>query len=105
MLSALIGVVLALGVGVAGHDAGVPPYWPVFRLAYDAMAAAYLAWLLVRATVEARPARRGTHMAFQKHACLISYWLRECRAGRCQARCIPLPACAAFAPGATPVDR
>lgn len=53
MLCALIGVVLALGVGVAGRAPGVPPWWPVFCLA---MAAAYLARLLVRSTVNARPA-------------------------------------------------
>ena len=39
------------------HDAGVPPWWPLFCLAYDATAALYLAGLLVRSTVTARPAR------------------------------------------------
>lgn len=39
------------------HDAGVPPWWPLFCLAYDATAALYLAWLLARSTVTARPAR------------------------------------------------
>jgi len=39
------------------HDAGVPPWWPLFCLTYDATAALYLAWLLARSTVTARPAR------------------------------------------------
>ena len=30
---------------------GVPPWWPTFCLAYDVVAAAYLAWLLLRAKV------------------------------------------------------
>lgn len=35
-------------------DAGVPAWWPVFCLAYDVMAALYLAVLLGRSTVPAR---------------------------------------------------
>jgi hypothetical protein len=38
-------------------DAGVPAWWPVFCLAYDATAALYLAFLLGRSTVPARSAR------------------------------------------------
>jgi hypothetical protein len=41
-------------------DTGVPPWWPVFCLAYDATAALYLAALLVRARV---PARLPAHLA------------------------------------------
>ncbi len=32
---------------------GVPPWWPAFCLAYDLVAAAYLAWLLSRSKVRA----------------------------------------------------
>ena len=41
-------------------DAGVPPWWPAFCLAYDAAAALYLAWRLGGAGLDARLARRGT---------------------------------------------
>lgn len=34
---------------------GVPAWWPPFCLAYDVAAAAYLAWLLKRARVQAGP--------------------------------------------------
>jgi hypothetical protein len=56
-------------VALAGHgvydfvharfiqDAGVPPWWPEFCLAYDATAALYLAMLLMRSTVPVRPRR------------------------------------------------
>jgi len=32
---------------------GVPPWWPIFCFAYDVVAAAYLAWLLLRSKVRA----------------------------------------------------
>src|SRR5213080_1573834 len=35
-------------------DPGVPSWWPMFCLAYDIVAAAYLAWLLVGSKVPAR---------------------------------------------------
>lgn len=35
---------------------GVPAWWPMFCIGYDEVAAAYLAWLLLRRTVPARPA-------------------------------------------------
>jgi hypothetical protein len=41
---------------VHGHlieNPGVPPWWPHFCLAYDVVAAAYLAWLLLRSKVHA----------------------------------------------------
>jgi hypothetical protein len=41
---------------VHGHlieNPGVPPWWPHFCLAYDVVAAAYLAWLLLRSKVRA----------------------------------------------------
>jgi hypothetical protein len=41
---------------VHGHlieNPGVPPWWPLFCLAYDVVAAAYLAWLLLRSKVHA----------------------------------------------------
>ena len=37
----------------------VPAWWPSFCLAYDVVAAAYLAWLLSRSTI--RAARPGSH--------------------------------------------
>jgi hypothetical protein len=37
-------------------NAGVPAWWPPFCFAYDVMAAAYLAWLLVSKQVAARAA-------------------------------------------------
>ena len=37
---------------------GVPVWWPEFCLAYDVMAAAYLAWLLVREKVVSRSNNR-----------------------------------------------
>lgn len=41
---------------VHGHlidNPGVPVWWPMFCLAYDVVAAAYLAWLLLRSRVHA----------------------------------------------------
>ncbi len=41
---------------VHGHlieNPGVPAWWPFFCLAYDVVAAAYLAWLLLRSKVHA----------------------------------------------------
>ena len=41
---------------VHGHlieNPGVPLWWPLFCLAYDVVAAAYLAWLLLRSKVHA----------------------------------------------------
>ena len=41
---------------VHGHmieNPGVPPWWPHFCLAYDVVAAAYLAWILWRSKVHA----------------------------------------------------
>ena len=41
---------------VHGHlidNPGVPAWWPSFCLAYDVVAAAYLAWLLLRSRVHA----------------------------------------------------
>jgi hypothetical protein len=35
---------------------GVPAWWPPFCLAFDVVAGAWLAWLLVRRTPSARPA-------------------------------------------------
>lgn len=35
------------------ENRGVPPWWPIFCLAYDVVAAAYLAWLLLRSKVHA----------------------------------------------------
>jgi hypothetical protein len=32
---------------------GVPPWWPAFCLAFDVVAAAYLAWLLSRSRIRA----------------------------------------------------
>lgn len=37
---------------------GVPAWWPTFCLAYDAVAAGFLAWLLRRGRPPARPATR-----------------------------------------------
>ena len=39
---------------------GVPAWWPPFCLAYDVAAAAYLAWLLKRARVQAGARALGT---------------------------------------------
>lgn len=38
---------------------GVPPWWPMFCLAYDITAAGYLAWLLIRSrtSVKAGPSQ------------------------------------------------
>jgi len=36
---------------------GVPGWWPPFCLAYDAVAAAWLAWI-----IKGRPAARGAHL-------------------------------------------
>lgn len=36
---------------------GVPPWWPIFCAAYDLVAAGYLAWMLSRRGIRARPAR------------------------------------------------
>ena len=41
---------------VHGHlieNPGVPPWWPYLCLAYDVVAAAYLAWLLLRSKAQA----------------------------------------------------
>jgi hypothetical protein len=38
-------------------DPGVPVWWPLFCLSYDVVAALCLAWLLLRPTLAARPAR------------------------------------------------
>ena len=41
---------------VHGHlieNPGVPPWWPPFCLAFDIVAAAYLAWLLLHSEVHA----------------------------------------------------
>jgi hypothetical protein len=38
------------------ENRGVPAWWPSFCIAYDVVAAAYLAWLLVGKRVPARPA-------------------------------------------------
>ncbi len=43
---------------VHGHlieNPGVPRWWPYFCLAFDVVAAAYLAWLLLRSKVRADP--------------------------------------------------
>jgi hypothetical protein len=43
-----------------GHivaNAGVPPWWPMFCFTYDVVAAAYLAWLLMRSRVAVRAPR------------------------------------------------
>ena len=52
-------------IGLAGHgvfdlfharlinDPGVPVWWPMFCLAYDVVAAAYLAWLISRDHIRA----------------------------------------------------
>lgn len=39
-------------------NTGVPAWWPPFCLAYDVVAAAYLAWLLSRSKISAVPARQ-----------------------------------------------
>jgi hypothetical protein len=39
---------------------GVPTWWPDFCLAYDVVAAAYLAWLLSNARVQAAPPNTRT---------------------------------------------
>lgn len=39
--------------GALVPNPGVPAWWPEFCLAYDVVAAAYLAWLLVRGRVRA----------------------------------------------------
>jgi hypothetical protein len=38
---------------------GVPVWWPAFCLAYDVTAAGWLAWLLMRSRLTARPATAG----------------------------------------------
>ena len=40
-------------------NAGVPVWWPMFCLAYDVVAAAYLAWLLSRSVIPAKNERVG----------------------------------------------
>lgn len=55
------GALAAHGLYDFAHDRlianpGVPPWWPAFCLAYDVVAAAYLAWLLSRSRVRARVA-------------------------------------------------
>ncbi len=52
------GALAAHGLYDAVHDqlianSGVPPWWPAFCLAYDLVAAAYLAWLLSRSRIRA----------------------------------------------------
>ncbi len=42
---------------------GVPTWWPPFCLAFDATAAGYLAWLLSRSGVAARPRTKVAHQA------------------------------------------
>lgn len=45
--------------GLLITNPGVPHWWPVFCFAYDAVAAAYLAVLLLRSPLRAFPAARG----------------------------------------------
>ena len=40
--------------GAVFSNPGVPTWWPQFCLAYDVMAAAYLAWLLISGRVASR---------------------------------------------------
>jgi hypothetical protein len=43
-----------------GHvvsNPGVPAWWPMFCLTYDITAAIYLAWLLCRAILSAKPGK------------------------------------------------
>ena len=42
------------------ENPGVPTWWPDFCLAYDVVAAAYLAWLLSNAKVQAAPPNTRT---------------------------------------------
>ncbi len=42
---------------------GVPPWWPSFCLTFDVTAAGYLAWLLSRSGVAARPPTSLAHQA------------------------------------------
>lgn len=58
-------VVALMGHGVFdffhGHvvsNPGVPAWWPMFCLTYDITAAIYLAWLLCRAIISAKPENR-----------------------------------------------
>lgn len=58
VVAALIGH--GLFDAVHGHvisNPGVPAWWPAFCSAYDIVAGLYLAWLLKRARVSARPHR------------------------------------------------
>ncbi|WP_374436687.1 hypothetical protein [Inhella sp.] len=52
------------------HNAGVPPSWPGFCMAYDLVAAAWLAWLLQRrglAAVSPGAAENPAHGTRQTH--------------------------------------
>lgn len=54
----IVGALFAHGIYDFFHDhivtnTGVPVWWPMFCLAYDVMAAAYLAWLLKRSRIAA----------------------------------------------------
>lgn len=67
MIAAVVGVVLSLGVALLAHgvfdffpiglidNLGVPAWWPTFCLAYDAMAAAWLAGMLYHGKCRAKP--------------------------------------------------
>jgi hypothetical protein len=59
-------VVALLGHGIFdllhGHlisNPGVPVWWPMFCMTYDVTAGGYLAWLLCRRTVAARPLQKS----------------------------------------------
>ena len=59
-------VVALLGHGIFdffhGHiilNPGVPAWWPMFCMIYDVTAGGYLAWLLCRRTVAARPLQKA----------------------------------------------
>lgn len=57
----VVGALAAHGLYDLVHDhlianSGVPLWWPAFCLAYDLVAAAYLAWLLSRSKVHANAA-------------------------------------------------
>lgn len=56
----VVGALFAHGVFDFFHDLvtknpGVPVWWPMFCLSYDIVAAAYLAWLLKRSRLVAKP--------------------------------------------------
>ena len=57
----IVGALVAHGVFDWFHgrliaDPGVPPWWPMFCLAYDVVAGAYLAWRIRGSKIRARPA-------------------------------------------------